>query len=262
MDYAEPPLPPEEGFTDLLAVRDLAGGLQLLWLPVAEATAATTVAALLWFFSVYGAPLVLKMDNGAPFVAAATRALLAQWQVVPLFSPPRLPPYNGAMEAGIGSLKARTHYQAVGQGHPGAWTLADTEAARQQANTLARPWGAHQPTPAERWADRGVLTAGERSAFAATVARLEAEERASSAGTAAAPEAAAPTEAAAPGAADRRSAAQGVPAAPARPAGRHAERGAPACAAARRAVPTDTKPSGVNGPEPEASTSGRKSLTV
>ena len=190
MDYAEPPLPLEEGFTDVLAVRDLASSMQLLWLPVSEATAATTVTALLWLFSLYGAPLVLKMDNGAPFVAAALQGLLAQWQVVPLYSPARRPQYNGAIEAGIGALKARTHYQAAWEGHPGAWTLANTEAAREQANTLGRPWGAHGPTPAARWAERQAVTAAERRAFAATVARLQDE--AEPAPTVPAPAAAAP----------------------------------------------------------------------
>jgi hypothetical protein len=175
MDYAEPPLPLEEGFTDVLAVRDLASGFQLLWLPVEAATAATTVAALLSLFVVYGAPLVLKMDNGEPFTAAATQELLAQWQVVPLYSPPRWPAYNGAIEAGIGALKTRTHYQALRQGHPGEWTLADSDAAREAANTLGRPWGAHGPTPAVRWAERAVCTATERRAFAVTMACLEEE---------------------------------------------------------------------------------------
>src|SRR5262245_26763715 len=78
VDYARPPLPLEGRYTDLLAVRDLAGGMQLLWLPVAEATAATTAAALLSLFMLYGAPLVLKADNGSPFVAGATRELLGQ----------------------------------------------------------------------------------------------------------------------------------------------------------------------------------------
>jgi transposase InsO family protein len=175
IDYAEPPQPLEEGYTDLLAVRDLASGLQLLWLPVAEATAAATSAALLALFTLYGAPLVLKLDNGAPFVAGATRQLLAQWQVLPLYSPPGRPQYNGAIEAGIGALKARTHYQAVRQGRPGEWTLADAEAARREANALARPWGAHGPTPAERWAGRLVVTERERRALAASVACLEPE---------------------------------------------------------------------------------------
>lgn len=175
IDYARPPLPLEEGYTDLLAVRDLASGMQLLWLPVAEATAATTTAALLSLFMIYGAPLVLKLDNGSPFVAAMTRELLAQWGVIPLYSPPGCPQYNGAIEAGIGALKVRTHYQAVRQGRPGEWTLEDAEAARQQGNTLGRPWGSHGPTPAERWAKRQPLPAAERAAFAASVACLEDE---------------------------------------------------------------------------------------
>jgi putative transposase len=175
IDYARPPLPLEEGYTDLLAVRDLASGMQLLWLPVAEATAATTSAALLSLFMLYGAPLVLKLDNGSPFVAQMTRELLAQWQVIALYSPPGYPQYNGAIEAGIGALKVRTHDRAVRQGRPGEWTLEDAEAARQQANTLGRPWGAHGPTPAERWANRRVVTLEEREAFAASVASLEEE---------------------------------------------------------------------------------------
>ena len=191
MDYARPPLPLEEGFTDLLAVRDLASGLQLLWLPVAEATAAATCAALLWLFACYGAPLVLKMDNGSPFVAAAVQELLAQWQVVALYSPPGLPAYNGAIEAGIGALKGRTHYQAARQGHPGEWTCADAEAARQQGNELGRPWGAHRATPAACWAGRVPLTAAERRTFGATVASLAAAERGRSASAAVAADAAA-----------------------------------------------------------------------
>jgi transposase InsO family protein len=175
IDYARPPLPLEEGYTDLLAVRDLASGMQLLWLPVAEATAATTTAALLSLFTIYGAPLVLKLDNGSPFVAGATRELLAQWGVTALYSPPGCPQYNGAIEAGIGALKVRTHHQAVRQGRPGEWTLADAEAARQEANTLGRPWGAHGPTPAERWPKRQTVTRTEREAFASSVAHLEEE---------------------------------------------------------------------------------------
>jgi hypothetical protein len=258
MDYAEPPLPLEEGFTDLLAVRDLASGQQLLWLPVREATAATTVAALLWLFGVYGAPLVLKMDDGAPFVAAATRALLAQWQVVPLYSPPRLPAYHGAIEAGIGALKARTHYQASRRGQAGLWTLADTEAAREEANTLGRPWGAHQPTPAERWAGRCLVTPAERSAFGTAVGRL-AEE----------PATAAQAEAAEPRVADRGSAVQAVPPTdPARPAEGSPERDEPTSAAARRQVPREQKPSDADGqgmeagrPSPERATTQRQAIS-
>jgi hypothetical protein len=173
IDFAEPPLPLEEGWADLLAVRDLASGQQLLWLPVAAATAAETVAALQMLFTIYGAPLVLKMDNGSPFVAAATQALLAAWQVVPLFSPPGWPAYHGAIEAGIGALKARTHAQAACHGHPEVWLGADLDAARATANELGRPHGARGPTPAQRWSQRRPVAAAERAAFRATVVRLE-----------------------------------------------------------------------------------------
>jgi transposase InsO family protein len=259
VDYAEPPLPLEEGFTALLAVRDLASGQQLLWLPVAEATAATTTAALVWLFTVYGAPLVLKMDNGAPFVAAATRELLAQWQVVPLYSPPRLPRYNGAIEAGIGSLKARTHYQATRRGRPGMWTSSDLEAARAEANNLGRPWGARGPTPADRWAERRPVTAAERSAFVATVARLEEEARAG---------AAAAAEDTAPAAAAPRCATAGAPGAEASgSAERSAERGA-STAAPVREVPTEEEPSRADGsgregsrPSPERAAERRQAIS-
>jgi hypothetical protein len=47
---------------------------------------------------------------------------------------------------------------------------------------LGRPWGAHGPTPAERWAaGRHVVTLAEREAFATSVACLEEEARVSQA---------------------------------------------------------------------------------
>jgi putative transposase len=233
-DYARPPLPLEEGFTDLLAVRDLASGMQLLWLPVAEATAATTAAALLALFILYGAPLVLKLDNGAPFVAEALRELLAAWQVQPLYSPPGCPPYNGAIEAGIGALKVRTHFQAVRQGRPGEWTLEDAEAARQQANALGRPWGARGPTPAARWAGRQALTPAERQAFAAGVAALEDEPAAPPAGAGSAP---APEWTSAPGTPPAATAAAPAEPATATRAAAATESGAPAEPAAPTAHP-------------------------
>lgn len=239
IDYAQPPLPLEEGYTDLLAVRDLASGLQLLWLPVAEATAATTTAALLSLFLLYGAPLVLKLDNGSPFVAQAMQELLAQWQVVPLYSPPGRPQYNGAIEAGIGALKVRTHHQAVRQGRPGQWTLADAEAARQEANTLGRPWGGQGPTPAERWAGRHVVTVPERQAFAASVACLEQEATATSAAPATTAEpAAAPEETPTTAAARHRSAtdAEAVTASP--------QQRNPAASSPPPTVPTGTERAG------------------
>lgn len=128
-------------------------------------------------FKQYGAPLVLKSDSGSAFIAGASAALLAAWGVWPLFSPPRTPRYNGSCEAGIGSMKTRTHHQAARGNHAGDWTCADAEAARQQANETGRPWGSRGPTPAEVWAVRQPVAAAERTAFAAAVAQAEREAR-------------------------------------------------------------------------------------
>jgi transposase InsO family protein len=260
IDYARPPLPLEEGHTDLLAVRDLASGLQLLWLPVAEATAAMTTAALQALFLLYGAPLVLKLDNGAPFVAGATQELLTQWQVVPLYSPPGRPQYNGAIEAGIGALKVRTEYHPVRQGRPGQWTLADAEAARQEANVLGRPWGSRGPTPAERWAGRHVVTAPERAAFAASVACLEEEAAAAALPPAATAEPAAAPEQTPESASARRptATATDADAATASPEQRNQAASSPP-----RTVPTGTERAGAtrSGVAPDPAARRRQALS-
>jgi len=177
MDFATPPAPIDSQFPHLLAVRDLASGQQLLWQPVEAENARSTIDALTMLFTIHGAPLVLKSDNGPAFLADDTKRLLRTWQVASLFSPPALPSYNGAIEAGIGSLKTRTHLHAARYGHPDWWTCDDAEAARLQANELTRPWGAASPTPDQAWSQRPLITSDERSAFLATVARLESEER-------------------------------------------------------------------------------------
>jgi hypothetical protein len=137
LDFAEPPQPIEGCYSRLLAVRDLASGFQLLWLLVPDESAAGAVAALEALFRQHGAPLVLKSDNCSAFIAGACAALLSIWVVWPLFSPPRTPRYNGSCEAGIGSMKTRTHHQAARGNHAGKWTCADAEAARQRANESA-----------------------------------------------------------------------------------------------------------------------------
>jgi transposase InsO family protein len=165
-DFSAPPRPVEGCFGRLLAVRDLASGVQLLWLPAADESSPTACAALVALFREHGAPLVLKSDNGSAFASAEFRELLADWQVRHLFSPPRTPSYNGSCEAGIGSMKARTHHQASRAGRPGEWTCDDAEAARLEANGAAHPWGARGPTPEEAWLGRRPLEPGERLAFA------------------------------------------------------------------------------------------------
>jgi hypothetical protein len=72
MDFAEPSLcgaprslSPIDGlYPYLLAIRDFASGYTLAWLPVREATAETVLHFLRLLFRIFGAPLVLKSDNG------------------------------------------------------------------------------------------------------------------------------------------------------------------------------------------------------
>jgi len=98
-DFAEPPSAVDGTWPCLLAVRDLASGQQLLWLPVADATAATAVRELELLWTRHGPPLVLKADNGPAFVAAELRRVACVWGVQLLYSPPWRPSSNGAVEA-------------------------------------------------------------------------------------------------------------------------------------------------------------------
>lgn len=171
MDFSQATYPVEDKDRYLLAVRDLASGQQLLWWPVSAIDTDETLAALAYLFAAHGAPLVLKTDNGSPFCADQTLAFLRQAEVIPLFSPPRVPRYNGAIEAGIGSLKTRTDQHASRHGRAGHWTLDDLSAAQAQANNEARPQGPTGPTPEELWTTRRRLTREERLLFHAAVER-------------------------------------------------------------------------------------------
>ncbi len=163
IDFAQPPTPVDGLHGYLLAVRDLASGQQLLWQPLPAATGAAARTALASLFVVYGAPLVLKSDNGSPFGDDATQAVLRDAGVLALYSPPRTPRYNGAIEAGIGSLKTRSETHASRHGRPGQWTSDDVAAAQQEANATARPRGPTGPTPQESWQGRRPLTSAERT---------------------------------------------------------------------------------------------------
>jgi transposase InsO family protein len=119
-----------------------------------------------------------KCDNGSAFGAAPVADLFAAFGVESLFSPPRMPSYNGAIEAGIGSLKTRTETHAARHDRPGHWSCDDVEAARAEANATARPRGPAGPSPDETWAVRRPVTADERTLFRATVTRLRQDDEA------------------------------------------------------------------------------------
>lgn len=169
MDFAEPPAPVDTSFPYILSVRDLASGKALLWLPVREKSAAAVRDALRALFVEVGAPLVLKHDNDGAFCAGGVPELLAAHGVVTLRSPCYYPEYNGACEAGIGTLKTYAHHEAARHDRPGEWTCDDVETARLRANELARPRGHAGPTPDELWSDHAPVTRDERYIFGRTV---------------------------------------------------------------------------------------------
>jgi transposase InsO family protein len=175
LDWAEPSLdgrvlPAIDGrFPYLLAVRDLASGLQLCWQPVLQPTTAIAMTILASLFADHGAPLVLKSDNGSSFRSEAMKRFLEHAGVFSLFSPPHWPGYNGAIEAAIGSLKTRTAQEAACRGRM-EWTSADVEAARQLAN-VNRPRRLRGRTPVEVWGERTQANNIERVRFELTVQR-------------------------------------------------------------------------------------------
>jgi transposase InsO family protein len=154
---------------------DIASGRQLLWRPVRACTAQGALQELESLFAIHGAPLVLKSDNGSAFIEHHFRERIRAFNSEILFSPPRKPSYNGAIEAGIGSLTSRTEQHAARHGHPGHWTWDDVEAALAEANATARPFGEYGPTPDTVWSCRTPILPQERSRFQSTVATRRQE---------------------------------------------------------------------------------------
>jgi transposase InsO family protein len=168
MDYWEPDHRIDGIYRYVLDVRDLATGYHIDAVACEHADADTTIAVLTRLFQDHGAPLVLKSDNGSHFTADAVRDLLERHEIELMLSPAYLPEYNGACEAGHGSLKARIEALARRDGAPGQWTCNHLEAARLWVNRQA---AAHRPGTAEaRWKLRGPLPADVRVRFRHAVA--------------------------------------------------------------------------------------------
>jgi len=177
MDFTEPPMPVDGIYPYILAVRDLASGNQLTALSCRTKEAKVVAGALLALFIEHGAPLVIKCDNDSSFTSAEVAEVLRQWGVLLLLSPPATPEYNGACEAGIGSLKTRAHHESARNNRPGEWTCDDVEGARLQANQTARPRGHLEPTPVDLWKRREAVSPAERHLFGETVRRMEKQAR-------------------------------------------------------------------------------------
>ena len=163
IDHAEPPRSIEGTYPAILAVRDLASGMQLAWLPVRDETSRSTAEVLERLFFAHGAPLVVKSDNGSAFRGQDVQQLLTAHEILWLPSPPYLPRYNGSCEAGIGSLQERTLCRAARAGRACDWTTDDLCAARDQANQFGRPLGPQHPAPKEAWQARDTLPTALRA---------------------------------------------------------------------------------------------------
>jgi transposase InsO family protein len=172
-DFAWPPEVIEGRYPRLLAVRDLASGMQLAWRPVLGESAAETCGVLTRLFEEHDAPLVLKMDNGPAFRSEELERMLSPYGVAVLYSPVHTPSYNGSVEAGVGAMKGRTEMQAWLRGVSGSWTWEDTEAARQEANAACVSRRENSPTRAQVWASRPRLGEGARAALRAEVLRQQ-----------------------------------------------------------------------------------------
>lgn len=189
IDFHQPQRPVDGIYPYVFMVRDLASGKNLLSLPVPSRELQHVTAALSALFQNLGAPLVLKSDcefDTSRFAIAdedsnKARQLLAQMlddhNVFHLLSPPYTPEYNAAIEAGIGSFQTRAHHEAARHGHAGEWNCEDVEAARLQANELARPWGHHADTPDIAFIEREPINNQDRIAFHTSVQQFETQER-------------------------------------------------------------------------------------
>lgn len=166
MDFTMPESLIDGTFVRVLVVRDLASGYTLLALPCMGEDSDTVLSGLQSLFDLYGAPLVLKSDNGGAFAETRVQALLAEKNVLQLFSPPYYPRYNGTCEAGIGVLKSRTRYLAELNLRPNAWSSSDLQDAVHILNEITRPWGHLGSTRAEVWHARNPVTDEQRKSLA------------------------------------------------------------------------------------------------
>jgi transposase InsO family protein len=172
VDFTKPPKPVDGIYPFILVIRDLASGEDLMSLPVHTKTAQTARNGLESCIKEHGAPLVIKSDNDGAFTSPfVSRYLYFEYGIIFFLTPVRYPCYNGACEAGIGSLKTRAHHESARWNRAGEWTCDDVEAARILVNTTARPKGAKGPVPEEMWEKRKPVDEAVRRRFIRAVER-------------------------------------------------------------------------------------------
>jgi transposase InsO family protein len=86
-------------------IQDMGSRYKFSPLVAAQITAQQVADQLEALFASYGAPLVLKRDNGPALNGQPVNAVLGKHLVIPLNSPTYYPPYNGGMERAQRELK-------------------------------------------------------------------------------------------------------------------------------------------------------------
>lgn len=162
-DIWEPDAPIDGQFRYVLDVRDLASGFLVASEPLEDKEADTVGAVVDRLYRHRRAPLVFKTDNGPEFTGAGSWEVHHRYGVEQLLSPVELPSYNGACEAGHGSIRYRAELLARRDGRPGDWSLNHVAGARDWANDLVE---ARRPVPpSQRFEHRADITAEQRLAF-------------------------------------------------------------------------------------------------
>ena len=172
-DVWKPDAPIDGQFRYVLDVRDLASGFLVASEPLEHADADTIGQVFDRLYRQCGAPLVCKTDNGSEFIGAGSWEVHHRYGVEQLRSPVELPSYNGACEAGHGSVRCRVELLARRDGRAGDWSLNHLAGARDWANDLVE---ARRPVPpSQRFARRARIAPDQRLAFRRAV--LASKER-------------------------------------------------------------------------------------
>ena len=177
-DFTQPPCPIDGCFPRLTAVRDLASSHQISALPSLDEQAEPAVRLLETLTQWHGVPLVIKLDNGSAMRSDELKQWAEDHRILLLYSPPGTPEYNGAVEAGIGSIATRAYHHAARNGRATRWTCDDIFAAVSEANETTRSWNRNGDSPAERWRSRIAISNDERERFMTCYRDHQQRERA------------------------------------------------------------------------------------
>ena len=164
-DWTDPESTIDGKYKKVLMVRDLGSNKILFSMPAEAQSAELAMAVIEHLFIFYGAPLVLKSDNGSEFIEENFEKMLEEYGVTHLLSPAYYPQYNGSIEAGNGSFKTHVFYEAMRHGRVGNWTCDDVDAGRKIANETSRPWGFGGPSPDGKWVGRTWIDSDEWEEF-------------------------------------------------------------------------------------------------